>query len=81
MRRWGKAFAWIVLLALFSLTTLGATGVEEVWDSFYAGIPRSDKLDDSILVLLNEGFIIGYSDERMDPLLITYSHLQDESIQ
>ncbi|HEU68253.1 MAG TPA: hypothetical protein ENN53_03425 [Candidatus Acetothermia bacterium] len=42
------------------------------WDAAFAGLPRLAAADEEITVLLNRGFIVGYSDGRRNPLWVCY---------
>ncbi|MGC9529457.1 MAG: DNA/RNA non-specific endonuclease [Candidatus Bipolaricaulaceae bacterium] len=46
--------------------------VADYWDATFAGLPRSLAVDDEITVLLNRGFMVGYSDARRNPLWVCY---------
>lgn len=72
MTQWVKIATCGVVLALVALAAFGEESCKDYWNSTYAGLPRSDELDDEIIVLLNEGFVVGYSDTRMDPLWVCY---------
>jgi len=72
MTQWVKITTCGVVLALVALAAFGEESCKDYWSSTYAGLPRSDELDDEIIVLLNEGFVVGYSDIRMDPLWVYY---------
>ncbi len=62
----------VLVLVITSVSFPREVQPADYWNSFYAGIPRSLDLDQEITVLLNRGFVVGYSDERKDPLWVCY---------
>jgi len=72
MKLLAKFLAVGVVLALIAIVVFGQEDGDVYWTSTYAGMPRSYKLGDELVVLLNDGFIVGYSNARMDPLWVCY---------